>query len=200
MLPASRFARPRGSGSWPRTAPPVLGATNICHGDGACAAGGAAPSAATRVSRLERCDVAPSSQPSDRSALPVSRFAWSAVPEQRSQRRWRAPENLLRRQASTPALNKTSIDGSGTAVSTKACCVPSRITDHPHKSCHSNQRRWAHTNYRPPSAFHVRIALVLGALSPGECRRIISEATRIDERATVKSDPVGFVSFDWNVW
>jgi hypothetical protein len=36
-----------GGGSCPRTAPPVLGAKSTCHGRGACAAGGAAPSAVT---------------------------------------------------------------------------------------------------------------------------------------------------------
>ena len=35
-------------GSCRRTAPPVLGAQSVCHGSGACAAGGAAPSGATR--------------------------------------------------------------------------------------------------------------------------------------------------------
>ena len=45
-----RCAHARG-GSCPRTAPPVLGAKSPCHGCGACAAGGAAPFAATHRGR-----------------------------------------------------------------------------------------------------------------------------------------------------
>src|SRR4029453_13043445 len=43
-------------GSCPPTAPPVLGTKSTCHGRGACAAGGAAPSAATRRPTLRLDD------------------------------------------------------------------------------------------------------------------------------------------------